>query len=297
MILTIGEILYDLFPNEKRLGGAPFNFAAHLRAFGFPVTFISRVGPDPDGAAIIDFAEKRGFDTRHIQKDPDHPTGHVNVTLDDKGAADYEIVPDVAYDHIEFNDAVAEALAAPPKLIYFGTLIQRTDTGAETVRRILEGRAPSTRCLYDINLRKNCYTEAIIRKSLVHCDILKLNVEELHLLQKMFGTDESYSAFACELMRDYDIEWISLTLGEGGSTLFSADTTSSANMERSPEIVDTVGAGDAYAAVLTAGYLKGWGPEMILKRAARFASDICEIRGALPKAEDFYEKYAHWFDD
>lgn len=296
MIIAIGEILYDIFPEYKRLGGAPFNFAAHLQAVGFPVVFASRVGDDPDSREIRSVLARRGFDPAYLQTDPDRPTGHVNVTLDDQGVPTFDIVRDVAYDHIEFTDALAGAVKTGPRLIYYGTLIQRTNNGFQTLRKMLAARPPDTRCFYDINLRPGCYSPAVIAESLRHCDVLKINDEELDAIRPMFDLERAEDADAAVggLQDRFAIPWVCRTQGAAGSVLYTPEGRHAAAVGDAVRVVDTVGAGDAFAAVLAAGYLQRWRPETILRRATRFAADLCGVAGAIPDDDRLYAEFQTW---
>jgi len=232
MILVVGEILYDVFPDYKRLGGAPFNFAFHLKNLGFPVRFVSRVGNDADGKDIIGKLEQFGFNLDDIQIDPTRPTGSVQVRLDENGVPNFKITPDVAYDYIEFERKVHAPLIQTSELIYYGSLVQRKAPGFKTIQAILTRKSPSARCFYDINLRPACYNHAVVLTSLSQTNVLKIN-----------------------------------------------------------KIIDSVGAGDAYAAMLAAGILRQWHPETIVHRASLFASQICKIEGAIPESVSFYEPF------
>lgn len=294
MILAVGEILFDHFPEGKRLGGAPFNFAAHLKAMDLPVTFVSRVGADKDGQAILDALVRRGFDPGTIQRDPHHDTGRVTVTLDDDGIPKFTIVPNAAYDHLAYTDAVSASLAQAPGMIYYGTLIQRSETASATVMKILENRPPSTRCICDLNLREDCYDQNSITKSLIHCSVLKLSDGELAILKNLFNVRTADKLFIDDLMHNFSIDWVSLTSGPEGSTLFTRDDVFFAEPDEQREVVDTVGAGDGYAAILAAGYLLGWDPAIILRRATRFAGAICRLPGAVPEDPNFYRPFLGW---
>ncbi|MEZ4525730.1 MAG: carbohydrate kinase [Desulfobacterales bacterium] len=294
MILSIGEILYDIFPTYRRMGGAPFNFAFHLRALGFPVILISRVGTDENGRRILSFLEEKGFDTSFIQKDSQKQTGQVLVETDEQGSPHFHILRDAAYDEMEFRDEIAAQLHKIPKLIYCGTLIQRTPKGAETLMKILENRDPDTFCFYDMNLRPECYDHNSIIKSLIHCDVLKVSDAELSLLKSLFGADTSDRLFIEDLMHNYFIRWLCLTRGAEGSSLFTPDGVWSEPAGKEIPVADTVGAGDAYSAMLAMGFLKGWKPEIIVKRATAFAGAVCGIPGAIPEDAGFYEHYSEW---
>lgn len=288
MNLVIGEILFDIFPGYRRLGGAPFNVAFHLKHFGLPVRFISRVGVDPQGEEIRDFLSSRGFRLDDVQVDPEHPTGKVQVALDEKGVPQFDIVADVAYDHLEPDPTLLSSRGDGIDMIYFGTLIQRTGVGYRTVQQMLNGRNPDTRCLYDVNLRPKCFNPQIVRKSLQQADHVKLSEQELAILQDMFAWRAAPADAVQQLMEENELLTLALTRGEAGSELFTDRGHFTAPAVRPVKVADTVGAGDAYAAVLIAGLLRGWQPERMLRTAAEFAARICEIEGAIPADETFY---------
>ncbi len=288
MILAIGEILYDIFPEYKRLGGAPFNFAFHLNNLSIPVYFVSRIGNDIEGGRIINFLQQHNLKINNIQIDNRHSTGKVLVELDIKGVPVFNILPNVAYDYIEFNASIASLLNANTKLIYFGTLVQRSEYGFKTIQQILAQRHPVTKCLYDINLRPHCFTEQVIVESLRHCDLLKLNDEELEILKQMFAFKKSSLAFVEHLIIKYHLEMLCLTKGKNGSELFTLDKHFQAQPAKLDNVVDSVGAGDAYTTILSIGYINKWPPELILEKATEFAARICEIKGAIPIDPNFY---------
>ncbi len=288
MILAIGEILYDIFPEYKRLGGAPFNFAFHLKNLGMPVCFVSRIGNDTEGRKVIKFLQQNDLKSKNIQLDDRHRTGKVIIELNAKGVPEFNILPDVAYDYIEFNTSIASLLNANTRLIYFGTLAQRSEYGFKTIQQILEQRHHTTKCLYDINLRPHCFTKQIIVDSLRQCDVLKLNNEELEILKQMFDFKKSSRSFVEHLMIKYCLEMLSLTKGNNGSELFTVDKHFQTQPAQLDNIVDSVGAGDAYTAILSIGYINKWPLELILEKATEFAARICEIKGAIPIDTTFY---------
>jgi len=173
VILVIGEILFDVFPNYRRLGGAPFNFAYHLKNFGFNVRFISRIGMDEPGREILYELELTRFNLDDIQIDEDHPTGSVSVQLDQSGAPQFDIIPDVAYDYIDFIPEYHSSLINTAQMVYFGTLVQRSKAGCDNLQAFISRNGPETINFYDINLRPRCYSNVIIEKSLLKTDILK----------------------------------------------------------------------------------------------------------------------------
>ena len=137
MVIVLGEILIDVFPDDRRIGGAPFNFAFHLKQMGVPVRFITRVGDDADGRQILARLRSAGFETADVQIDPHHPSGTVRVALDDDGVPRFTICEDVAYDHLDLT-AAPTADRHAPRMIYFGSLVQRTDGGHRQVRGFLD---------------------------------------------------------------------------------------------------------------------------------------------------------------
>jgi fructokinase len=297
MILSVGEILFDVFPGYRRVGGAPFNFAFHMKGLGFPVRFLSRVGEDPDGRELMGRLAEAGFDTRDIQADADHPTGRVNVELDDQGVPEFEILPNVAYDYLMVNPRIREILQGPIRLIYYGSLIQRTEAGFAAVQEILSQKPPGAVCLYDMNLRPGCFERRIIDASLRKANILKLNEEELETTAKVLGLPGKYPESVASMIERFDLSQVALTRGGDGSELFVGDSRYDIAPVSKGKIVDTVGAGDAYTSMLAAGWLMDWPPAKILSAASDFAARICSIEGAIPESSDlYYTVTADWKD-
>jgi fructokinase len=297
VISVIGEILFDEFPNYRRLGGAPFNFAYHLKNFGFNVRFVSKIGMDDAGKEILHKLELARFNLDDIQVDEDHPTGSVNVQLDKRGAPQFDIISDVAYDYIEFIPEYHSNIINAAQMIYFGSLIQRSKAGYENLQTFITRNSSETLNFYDINLRPGCYNNAIIEKSLTKTDILKLNIGELGKLKQMLSLKVSNDDLVYHLMETQSISTVSLTKGESGSELFTNQGCFNSETARAIKVVDSVGAGDAYAAMLAAGLLEKWCPEEIVERASLFASRVCEIKGAIPDSASFYEPFKALFAD
>lgn len=291
MVLVIGEILFDIFPNGRRLGGAAFNFAYHLHRLNGPLRFLSRIGRDPEGRAIEGFLSAQGFPQKDLQRDAVHPTGRVKIALDAQGSPRFDIVGGVAYDFITSTPAIEEFAARGCRLIYFGSLIQRTAPGARAVHRILERRSPQAKCLFDVNLRPNGYRKDILASSLHQADLLKLNQEELAVLAEMFGTRGSTDRRVAALMRGFGIEVVALTRAERGSCLFTEDARHDLTPRENVAIKDTVGAGDAFAAMLAIGYLRDWPADRILESASRLAEAVCGLEGAIPADPAFYDPF------
>ena len=291
MILVIGEILFDVFPNYRRLGGAPFNFAYHLKNFGFNVRFVSKIGMDDAGKEILRELERSRFNLDDIQLDENHPTGSVKVELDEDGAPQFDIVSDVAYDYVEYIPEYHLNLINEAQMIYFGSLIQRSKAGHQNLKTFIARNSSETLKFYDINLRPGCYNNAIIEKSLKKADILKLNTDELKKLKQILFSKVSNADLANHLMETHSIRAVSLTKGESRSELFMNKGCFKSEPAKAITVIDSVGAGDAYAAMLAAGILKNWQPEKILERASLFASRICQIKGAIPDSTSFYEPF------
>ena len=289
MILVVGEILFDVFEKEKQLGGAPFNFAYHLKNFGFPVRYISRIGNDTHGKEILNILEHHHFNIDDIQIDAKYDTGTVIVQLSSSGNPTFHINTDVAYDYINYLPKEHSTLIDMADFIYFGTLVQRSKQGFENIQRFMENRRPDTVCFYDINLRPDCYSEKVILTSLEHTDILKLNTQELDECKRIFRFSKNNDEFIRFLMDQYALKIVAITRGDKGSELYTKDGHFQAKINRVSSIVDTVGAGDAYSSMLAVGIIKGWEPARILSIASMFASRICEIRGAIPESQKSYE--------
>ncbi len=289
MILVIGEILFDLFNNEKQLGGAPFNFAYHLKNFGFPVRYISRIGNDTHGKEILALLKQYHFNIDDIQVDDHHDTGTVAVHLSSSGNPTFYIKPDVAYDYIDFLPKKHLSLIEAADVIYFGTLVQRSGRGFKNIQKFIELKRSDAVCFYDINLRPDCYSGKVILSSLEHADLLKLNAQELEECKAIFRFSKDDDAFIAFLMEKYALKTVAITKGDKGSELYTKDGGFYSKTSRVSSITDTVGAGDAYSAMLTVGILKGWESEKMMSMASMFASRICEIRGAIPDSQDFYK--------
>ncbi len=289
MILVIGEILFDEFPDFRRIGGAPFNFAYHLRQMGFPVRFFTRVGDDADGRRAAAFVAESGMDPTDVQIDADRATGTVRVDPGQDGTPRFEIAADVAYDAIAFTPALAGALDDGPELLYYGTLIQRSGRSRETLETVWHRLGPGTRCFYDMNLRPGGYDRETIARSLERADILKINAEELDRVRILFGYGGPEAESVASLAKRFGFSVVAVTRGAGGSTLYAGGDRRDAAAAPAGRIADSVGAGDAYAAMLAAGLHRGWPQTRTLSAAAAFAARICTVPGAIPPDDAFYD--------
>jgi fructokinase len=276
--LIFGEVLFDTFPDGSRvLGGAPFNVAWHLRALGLDPLLVSRVGTDDAGDEILRAMRDRGMDASGLQRDPHRPTGRGAVTLE-RGQPRYEIVPDQAYDHI-----AAPAGPSAVALVYHGTLALRRPASRRALDDIrARSGAPA---FVDVNLRDPWWNAGSVGELLDAARWCKLNDHELATLA---GPGEPVTA-ARRLIAHHDLAQVFVTLGAAGAFSLTADgLLANVAPDRSVPVVDTVGAGDAFAAVLIAGLLGGWPLPLTLHRAQQLASAVCGQRGAVPDTPDLY---------
>lgn len=289
-VVLFGEALVDMFPHLRVWGGAPLNVARHLHAFGEHSILITCLGLDPLGDDLFQFITDSGMQTSGIQRTDQYPTGRVEID-DIEGTHRFTILPDQAYDHIDGETARSVLRSSSPALMYFGSLAQRNAESRNTLLSLLEdGDAVK---FFDINLRTPWYEKGILEHSLHNTDILKLNSDELDLIAEMFGLPDRQTEGRLEaLINNYQLSHIVLTRGEKGSWLMNGDgrlyeigmtTVSGA-------VVDTVGAGDAFSAVVILGIMRGWPLRQSLEKANEFAAAICSIRGALPVDRRFYQQ-------
>ena len=291
-IVVIGEVLFDIYPefSLRRIGGAPFNFAYHLQAIGCHTNFISRIGDDQLGKSIHGLLHAAGFPDNYIQKDPEHPTGQVEVHTGAKGTPEFTIIDSCAYDFIEWRPEIAALFTGAPQvdMVYYGTLSQRQPTTRATIERLL---AASGNCLKfcDINLRSPFYNREIMETALEHCDILKLNDDEFAILGDYFSLDANQEQAIAQLCAKFAITTLCLTQGSRGSLLFREGNITRHVVEPQ-QVIDSVGAGDAYSAILCLGLLQQWPLPQILASASQFALAICAIKGAIPEDRKFYQQ-------
>ena len=287
-ITAIGEILYDVYPETKNLGGAPLNFLYHIFKFTGKGKIISRVGNDVLGENARDFLKNNNIPTNYIQIDNLYPTGVTTVVLDENKVPSFRIDEDRAYDFIESTSEINYLVNEETDCLYFGSLAQRNKITRDTIRSLFNKKI---KYFCDLNIRQNFYTEDIIHKSLVASDILKINLDELKLINQLILKMEfSVKAIASDLMKEYNIELLAVTKGEDGSTLFYKNEINDYKTSLS-KVVDTLGAGDAFAAVLCIGHLRGWKLSRTNQLANEFAGEICKIKGALPETEALYFKF------
>lgn len=290
-VILFGEVLADIFADRTVLGGAPFNVARHLQAFGQDPLLITRLGNDSLAEEVLDEMAQVGMEPLGVQCGNHHPTGRVQVHMKD-GAHTFEILPEQAYDYIHPAIVRMTALSVKPKLVYFGTLAQRNEISRRALKTLL--RSTHAAKFLDINLRAPWYEEKTIKQSLQFANIIKLNADELAILAEMFGLTESEpQRQAAELMSRFDLERVVVTCGQEGAWQLNrkGKKTEAGIKNRIAMLMDTVGAGDGFAAVCILGELLKWPAVSTLERANEFAAAICEIRGAIPDHADFYEPF------
>lgn len=281
MIVGMGEALWDVLPEGKKIGGAPANFAYHVSQFGFNSRVVSAVGDDELGDEILENFSKKNLNCQ-IEKVP-FPTGTVQVELDDKGIPCYDIKEGVAWDNIPFTPEL-EDLAKRTRAVCFGSLAQRSAVSRDSISKFLDAMPDGEGQLriFDINLRQNFYTEEILCNSMKRCNILKINDEELEMVSQMFGYPELDFENKCWiLLAKYSLKMLILTCGVNGSYVFTPGSISFVETPK-VEVADTVGAGDSFTATFVAAILKGKKVSEAHRLAVEASAYVCTQNGAMP---------------
>ena len=289
MVVGMGEALWDVLPEGKKMGGAPANFAYHVSQFGLPSRVVSAVGEDKLGAEILDNFREKKLNCM-IEQVP-YPTGTVQVELDAEGVPCYDIKEGVAWDNIPYTNAL-EGLAHCTRAVCFGSLAQRSIVSRETINRFLDAMpvTDETLKIFDVNLRQGFYTKEILCNSFQKCNILKINDEELVTVSRMFGYPGIDLQDKCWiLLAKYNLKMLILTCGVNGSYVFTPGNVSFVETPK-VEVADTVGAGDSFTATFVAALLKG----MSITEAHRLAVDVsafvCTQNGAMPVIPDYLKE-------
>ena len=285
IVVGMGEALWDMLPEGKKIGGAPANFAYHVSQFGLDSRVVSAVGEDELGVEILkNFHEKK---LNCMIETVPYPTGTVQVELDRNGVPCYDIREGVAWDNIPFTPAL-EGLARQTRAVCFGSLAQRSVVSRETINRFLdvmpdgEGQYK----IFDINLRQGFYTKEIICGSMRKCNILKINDEELVTISRMFGYPGIDLQDKCWiLLAKYNLKMLILTCGVNGSYVFTPGEISFVETPK-VEVADTVGAGDSFTAAFVASILKGLPIPEAHKLAVETSAFVCTQNGAMPVLPD-----------
>ncbi len=281
IVVGMGEALWDVLPEGKKIGGAPANFAYHVSQFGLESCAVSAVGEDALGAEILDNFTQKGV--RYLIETVPYPTGTVQVEIDQAGIPQYEIKENVAWDNIPYTVKL-ESLAGRTRAVCFGSLAQRNIVSRNTINRFLDAipQDDSRLVVFDVNLRQGFYNKEILCNSMKRCNILKINDEELVTVSRMFGYPGIDLQDKCWiLLGKYNLKMLILTCGINGSYVF---TPGNVSFQPTPkvEVADTVGAGDSFTAAFIANILKGRSVADAHKCAVNTSAFVCTQQGAMP---------------
>ena len=288
IVVGIGEALWDVLPEGKKIGGAPANFAYHVSQFGLDGRTVSAVGEDKLGTEILEnFYEKKLYSM--IERVP-YPTGTVQVELDAEGIPCYDIIEGVAWDNIPYTSAL-EGLAKQTSAVCFGSLAQRSVVSRETINKFLDAMPEgNTLKVFDINLRQGFYTKEILCNSFKRCNVLKINDEELVTVSRMFGYPGIDLQDKCWiLLAKYNLKMLILTCGVNGSYVFTPGNVSFVETPK-VEVADTVGAGDSFTATFVAALLKGMPITEAHRLAVEVSAFVCTQNGAMPVIPDYLKE-------
>ena len=283
-IVGIGELLFDVFPDRKALGGAPTNFAFHCQQLGHEAISVSAIGHDALGEEIK--AELQARQLPAILQETDYPTGTVQVTLSATGSPTYEISEGVAWDHIAFTDEL-RALAQRTDAVCFGSLAQRHEASRTAILSFLKAMPEGSLRIFDINLRLQYYTRETIHTSLEHADILKLNDEEVPIVARLLGLEGDMEAVCRQVLTDYSLRAVILTRGADGCSIYH-EKGSVFHPSSCIKVADTVGAGDSFTAGFVSALLAGRSHLEAVALATRVAAFVCSHHGAMPTLPSEY---------
>jgi fructokinase len=288
LTIGLGELLWDMFPEGKQLGGAPANFAYMTSLLGDEGIVVSRVGTDALGRGAGRRLERLGVRASHLQLDRDHPTGTVKVSVDPAGQPTFQIAESVAWDFFEWTPEW-RALAQRADAVCFGSLAQRSSRSRATVRAFLRAVRPGTTRVFDVNLRQSFYDADTLSESAKLADIMKVNTDELAIVAKLLRIPFIYDEMrAANWLRDIlGLKLMCITRGAKGSLIVSADETSEHPGYRI-HVADTVGAGDAFTAALVYHYLRHASVPTLNEAANRMGAWVSSQIGATPPRDDFH---------
>lgn len=281
IVVGMGEALWDVLPEGKKIGGAPANFAYHVSQFGLPSCVVSAIGDDALGKEIIENFTSKGLD--QLIAEVPYPTGTVQVEIDQTGIPLYDIKENVAWDNIPYTEHL-DALAKRTKAVCFGSLAQRNVVSRNTINHFLDTmpKDDDSLIVFDVNLRQGFYNKEILCKSMQNCNILKINNEELITVSRMFGYPGIDLQDKCWiLLGKYNLKMLILTCGINGSYVF---TPGNVSFQPTPkvEVADTVGAGDSFTAAFIASILKGKSVTEAHSIAVKTSAYVCTQKGAMP---------------
>lgn len=282
-IVGIGEVLWDVFPTGKKLGGAPANFAYHVSQFGLCGLAVSAVGRDALGEETVNSLSEHGLNF-HIDR-VEEPTGTVQVTLDDKGVPQYEIKTGVAWDNIPYSKELSE-IASETRAVCFGSLAQRSPVSRETIGWFLDAVPEGCMKVFDINLRQQFYSKEVLEASMEKADILKINEDEIVIVARLFDIPETgFEEISRRLVGMFGLKMLILTCGAIGSYVFHEGGMSYLATPK-VEVADTVGAGDSFTGAFVASILSGKTVEEAHRIAVQVSAFVCTKTGAMPEIPD-----------
>lgn len=287
IVVGLGEILWDCFPDERRPGGAPANVAFHASQLGFRGVLCSRVGTDELGNEFLDFAQSRGLATDWVQRDPQHPTGRATVSVGPGGHAKFEFLDDAAWDHLELDERAAR-LVHGARAVCFGTLAQRSEDSRRAIHALLEQESSDCFIVYDVNLRQKFYERSWIEASLQRATAVKLNDDEIRVLSELLDLPQPADEFAQAVIDRYHVHNVCVTRGAKGvyvQGLHESVDVAGAQVD----VVDTVGAGDAFTAAFIAGHLWHWPLKATTEFANRVGALVASRPGAMPDLADEFQ--------
>jgi fructokinase len=281
-IVGLGEILWDLFPAGRQLGGAPSNFAYITTLLGNCGIVASRVGSEALGNDALAQLSRIGVTTEFVQRDDVHETGVVRVEVDSAGQPRFEIAEDVAWDFLEWNDAW-KRLASEADAVCFGSLAQRCPTSRNTIRNFVRSTRPGAVRVFDVNLRQSFFTKETLTESMDLADVVKLNHEELPRIMDMLGlAHDDLCSSARRLLALHHLKLVCVTRGQGGSLIATSEQTMSEHPGFPVKVADTVGSGDAFTASLIHEYLRGRSIEEMNETANRVGAWVASQVGGMP---------------
>ena len=278
-VVGLGEALWDVLPDGKKLGGAPANFAYHAGQFGLDTIAVSALGEDKLAEETIKALEEHGL--TYLMPRVPYPTGTVQVTLSGDGIPSYEIRENVAWDNIPYTPEMTD-IAKHCRAVCFGSLAQRNVTSWATIRQFLDDTPKDCLKIFDINLRQQFFTKNVIEESLKRCNVLKINDEEVVTFSHLFGYESLDMRETCQkILSTYGLQMLVLTCGTNGSYVFTPSITSFQDTPK-VEVADTVGAGDSFTGSFCAAILNGKSIEEAHKIAVEVSAYVCTQNGAMP---------------
>jgi fructokinase len=285
LMVGLGEVLWDLLPSGKLLGGAPSNFAYMTNVLGDQGVVASRVGHDQPGHELCATMQRLSLSTSYLQEDTHHETGTASVVVDSSGEPNFTIKESVAWDFLEWTPAWEE-LSAQADVVCFGTLAQRSSVSAHTIKRFLQNTRPNAVRICDINLRQSFYSSDLLRRCFHYADIVKCSNQEMFEASSQIGLEVAEEkVLAQRLLSEFDLQLVCVTRGAGGSLLVGRDNIFE-HRGFDVNVLDAVGAGDAFTACVAHGYIRGRSLAEISEFANCLAAWVTTQTGATPEIDE-----------